>query len=655
MDMNLIVDLDPISFLERGGAEHFVGQIQNVDSLNLFLASLIDVDTTLWKYPVPSWILASKGAASIPSQITECPSKVNKVCRKMREVMAGAEKDGVTASGNIVEERHFLLPILSTLAKENPPKLEEALILIKNNAPSTNAKKSKQHMTLLSEQVQQSIKYLAFLADYELIFNTAIGLYDFDLAKAVARHSQMDPKVYLPMLKRWRELPEDTAKYEVDVKLKRYESALRHLVGACLSSTDGFEKCLKFIEEHGLHKLGLDLVKGDDDKYHTVMVSLGENLLSKRKPEEALTVFLASSPKHLNGAKRASRACGDWQTYFACCAEDGETVEEDVIATIAESISSKVGTMSEQRKHYLSAASIFLDYGRDVANAVDMLISAHAWSEGRRIAHLHGRPDLVKKVVDGSVSFALLTVTDLAERTSMFGKSSKRYAEVIVLRRDAMREAEESGAFDAHLDDNASMFSMQSTSSNTSLKSSASYSSAGSVGSVASVSTVISVGATSTFSFTGAVDSMKHKSKFNKIGRDKTKKKRQKRKGPNARRVKPGSEEELKELVATLVHTCPDRHFADIISETITFLLQSDKQSMGKMLFESYSELDSVVAQWQSARMLQDKKEREECKKKERKEGLVDKFIEHPCEKDINVISCKPLGEAVKSTLFYLF
>ena len=148
--------------------------------------------------------------------------------------MLDAEKEGViTTSGKIIKEGHFLLPILSTFAKESPPKLEEALSLIKNSA-SQVSKKSKS--VLLSEKVQSSIQYLAFLANYELLFDTSIGMYDFELAKAVARHSQMDPKVYLPMLKRWRELPESTARYEVDVKLKRYESALHHLVASSSTS-----------------------------------------------------------------------------------------------------------------------------------------------------------------------------------------------------------------------------------------------------------------------------------------------------------------------------------------------------------------------------------------------------------------------------------
>jgi len=659
VDMNLIVDLDPSHFLDKGGAEKFICQIEKIDNINLFLSSLIDVDTTLWKYPIPSWIGAEKSLPLV--------DKVNKVCTKMRQVMLDAEKEGIiTSSGKIIKEGHFLLPILSTFAKESPPKLEEALSLIKNSA-SQVSRKSKS--VLLSEKVQSSIQYLAFLANYELLFDTSIGMYDFELAKAVARHSQMDPKVYLPMLKRWRELPESTARYEVDVKLKRYESALHHLVASSSSTSnqedevkasndeeDHITKCLKFIEEHGLHKLGLRLFRHDKDSHRQIMISLGERLLSERKSEEALTIFLATTPRFLGGAKRASRTCGDWKTYFTCCAEDEDVLDNDQVSAMAESISSKIGNMKEQRENYASAATILLEYGEDVSYAIDMLISAHMWSEGRRIANRYKRADLVKKVADGAVSYARTCIEDIAERSTSFEEANKRYAEVIVIRREAIREAEEAGLNDLHHDDSASMFSMQSTASNTSLRSSASGASVGSVGSigsVASVSTVISVGANSTFSFTGDRDTMKHKSKFNNIGRDKKKKKKQRNKA-SRRKMKPGSEEELTGLVETLTHACPDDHYVNVISETITFLLQVDKKSMATLLFESYKELSSVIEQSQVNRMTKNNEAKIEREKEDRKEGRIYENVEHPCEKDINAIKCLPLNKSVESTLSFL-
>ena len=181
VDMNLIVDLDPAEFLEKGGVEQFIGQIEKIDYINLFLSSLIDVDTTLWKYPVPTWIKTSNSSRLvIPQNAITLEEKVNKVCKNVRGVLLDSEKEGITSSGKIVKEGHFLLPILSTFAKESPPKLEEALNLIKSTATRDPSKHSKRKSVLLSEHVQSSIQYLAFLANYEHIFNTAIGMYDFE-------------------------------------------------------------------------------------------------------------------------------------------------------------------------------------------------------------------------------------------------------------------------------------------------------------------------------------------------------------------------------------------------------------------------------------------------------------------------------------------
>jgi elongator complex protein 1 len=50
-------------------------------------------------------------------------------------------------------------------------------------------------------QVQSAIKYLVFLAEGSALFDAALGSCDFEMARAVARQCQMDPKIYLPLLK----------------------------------------------------------------------------------------------------------------------------------------------------------------------------------------------------------------------------------------------------------------------------------------------------------------------------------------------------------------------------------------------------------------------------------------------------------------------
>lgn len=135
-----------------------------------------------------------------------------------------------------------------------------------------------------------------FLADYELLFNTALGMYDFHLAKAVARNSQMDPKVYLPMLQRLSSFPEFRAKYEVDVMLKNFESALTNLFKSGLNEStdlycydeDHFEMRLSFIEEHKLHRLRLELFHNNSVWHRRILIALGEQLLRENKSDAAL-------------------------------------------------------------------------------------------------------------------------------------------------------------------------------------------------------------------------------------------------------------------------------------------------------------------------------------------------------------------------------
>ena len=88
----------------------------------------------------------------------------------------------------------FLLPILPTFAKQSPPKLEEALNLINENAMRQDVTHSSNKPPLFSDKSQSSIQYLAFLAEHENLFDRALGRYDYDMARAVTHNSQMDPK-----------------------------------------------------------------------------------------------------------------------------------------------------------------------------------------------------------------------------------------------------------------------------------------------------------------------------------------------------------------------------------------------------------------------------------------------------------------------------
>mmetsp|Transcript_26657 Transcript_26657/g.39433 ORF Transcript_26657/g.39433 Transcript_26657/m.39433 type:complete len:1504 (-) Transcript_26657:138-4649(-) len=657
VDMNLIVDMSPTECLDGGGLRTMVEQVENMNHLNLFIASLTNYNITEWKYPIPSWLLraqheverdmANEEEISYSKQKTfDFSTKVNKVCSKLRLEM-------IASDGKIPHKKgKFLLPILSTFAKENPPQLESALDLIRKDAieSATELQLSKKRSILLGDQAQGSIKYLAFLAEYVLLFNTALGMYDFELAKAVARNSQMDPKEYLPMLKHLRNLPEFEAKFEVDVKLKRYESALTHLYKFGVSEFDGeskfkkfseghFRRCKHFIEEHKLHKLGLELFVHYPQWHNEIICSLGEQLFKENKAQLSLSIFLAARPKYLDGAKRSAKACGDYKTFFACL--NGEMTKEEkyeVAINVAKDVSSGKGGLLGRREGLEAGARILLDYCGDVYGAIEMVISAEMWFEARRLALLHSAEDMQSFIVDEAVTYAKNCIQDFESRLDKFVEANRRYGKVVLIRKEARRSGVDA-IDDGQNDETGSLFSLASNASNTSIRSNMSGSS---VGSLASVSSVISAGAASSFSLVNNQDVVKHKSKFNNIGRKKKKKKATRRERIG---TKPGSEEELQNLVWTLQSNVIDSTYASIITETAQFLCQVDQLGVAIELYHAYCSFEESVITHRNDRIENETRNREEEEVKARKEGQFYEKVKLECEEQIDKLCCTHLPQ----------
>ena len=656
VDMNLIVDMDPVRFLEtNSGVKQMIEKVRKIDHLNLFIASLSNMDYTLWKYPVPRWFCRRNhdevhSEDKLDSPTFDFSLKINKVCEKMRNVMIDIDDCSET-----VEDK-FLLPVLSTFAKQDPPKLEDALSLIKQNAMKLSVA-NRGKSILLGDRAQSSIQYLAFLADYELLFNTSLGMYDFDLAKAVARNSQMDPKIYLPMVKRLKGLPMFVAKYEIDMKLKRYDSALinLHKSGMSLTDTDSmdsidgdhFNKCLQFIETHKLHRLGLELFVRNTPWHQQILVSLGELFLKEQKPDLALATFLVAEPKYYDGAKRAARMCGDWKTFFSCMVEDPtsspETIQ-DVATLVAEEVSSGRGGIYGRRERKDAAARILLDYCDDVHGAIDMLVSAELWFEARRVALFHDDLDSAIGIVDSAVDYSHSCLTDFEERAEYFEEANSRYNDVVFIRRQAKLDGEEM-VDDDNLE-TGSLFSLASNASNSSMSSNMSSSS---VGSVSSLSSVISAGARSTFSVITTDDSTRHKSKFNKIGRKKKKKKTRREK----MRLKPGSEEELQSLVTKMKVNVIDGGNLQPITDTIKFLAQVNKITEAKTLYEAYIAFKDRVSEKQQSRIKATMEKTLEKEKLDRSEGKFYERVILDCENTVDQLCCSDLPIMLSSLFLF--
>lgn len=640
VDPNLIVDMNPVDFLDGGGAKLFIEQIHNVEYLNLFISCLQNSNVTEERYPIPNWIQSFKSILDEEVPHFDFSTKLNRVCDVIRRLMMEMEENGQTECGRSIEEGHFLLPVLSTFAKEDPPQLENALQLIKDAASRKQTIAVKKH-PLLTDAAQNSIQYLAFLADYELLFETSLGMYDFDLARAVARNSQMDPKSYLPMLQRYRSLPLYFGRFQVDVSLKRYESALKNLSQSGIegeiiseanrsesdfSTGNDFDSCMQLIDMHQLHRLGLTIFATEVQR-NRIMLSLGDLLMTTKQEENALLIYLTTKPNDENRCARAASETRQWAVLFSLPSINGDDLKTQ---TLARKIADDLVTSSEgnfRRREILAQASrVLLDYAHDIVGAVDMLVRAESWLEAKRIGLLHSRNDLAKRVVTAAVAFAHTTAVDNEERGNAFVTAYERYTVVLKIRKAAIVSDGNSLELENAHDDSGSLFSSASQASNLSLRSTTSSSSVG------SLSSVISARSTSSFSLTGEADAYRHKSKFNQLGRNKPVKKKKKSKSS---KIRPGSEDELNGLVQTLTSNCTDATYSLVVGDTICFLVQNGQLDVARTLFDSYIGLcQSVTSSLEEPLKLQ-------------QTSLSEVRIVHAVEAEVNALSCFSLPQTI--------
>ena len=466
----------------------------------------------------------------------------------------------------------------------------------------------------------------------------------------------------MPLLKRLKAVPTYYGRCEVDIRLKRFENALRNLFesGQKRETLDGiepvklndsvaplssvgneFEHCMMLIENHRLHGVGLELYGKDPDKKRLIMLSLGENLLKESKADGALTVFLASEPVDIEQAKRAARACKDWKCFFtlSCQTEqNGHQSEKDLRESTAREISEGIALTSENQYNcqddFGDAARMLLDYCDDVDGAVDMLTKGWLWQEGCRVSTLHGRMDLVQHCVEAAVSFAETMQSDLEERKSAFREANSNYEEALERRKEAIRSG---GAMEDQFAaaETGSLFSAASNASNLSLQSTASTD---------SLSSVISIKSANSFSISGSEVDSRHRSKFNPMG---GKKKKKKKKQGKKNRIQPGSPEDLRVAFDALRGNCVNDDLSKVISQTLQFLSQIGGEiELAKAFFKSYTDLCDAIQLSHTAR--------DEARKSSQLAELHQVPVHLPVEEEVSGLACPKLSDSIYDVFILL-
>ncbi|ETN13305.1 hypothetical protein PPTG_22329 [Phytophthora nicotianae INRA-310] len=346
---------------------------------------------------------------------TVCPVKlfdVRRACEVLQEFMGAIqeiENDGEEA------EAALLLPFVTSAVKQSPPRFDKALGKVQkllHRSECDNETSSAQNRAAAT----RAIKHLIVLTDVDSLYSEALGLYDLDLVRTVATHSQRDPKEYVPFLDRVARLEnENWRKYTIDVHLERLARALTH-VAALINETSAENQeekvklhgiTLDLIKQGELYDQALELfphtpVKQSDRAFRQQILRLkGEFLDAEKKYEAAAFVYLAASEKEK--ARRSFIAARKWQMALALSARDQtpDKLRNEAYALAQELLNNQQqdGAVDD----VLAVSRIYVEYCNDIDEAVALLVTHQQWAEALRIAYLHQRDDLVESDIEPGV------------------------------------------------------------------------------------------------------------------------------------------------------------------------------------------------------------------------------------------------------------
>ncbi|KAH6688566.1 elongator complex protein [Plectosphaerella plurivora] len=381
VDMNILYDHRPEQFISNVGL--FLEQLKDVSYIDLFLSSLReeDVSQTMYKDTKKSTSqfsnVAPEAAATVPEESLK--SKVNKICDAVLAQLAGKKSTN-------------LQNIISAHVCKVPPALEDGLTLVAE---------------LMQEDdklAETAVEHICFLVDVNRLYDTALGLYNLELALLVAQQSQRDPREYLPFIQNLHQLPDLRRKFEIDDHLDRQAKALNHL-----KAMDAFEELEKYTVKHSLYQDALGLYRYDIPRHRALTNLYAEHLEANSKYRDAGLAY-----EHLqNYAKAMScyRAVGasSWRECLFAATQQQPPLSTEAL----EQLASVLADALTEAKDHSSAATIHLDYLSSIPDAVRSLCKGAQFAEAMRIIAFRSQSELLTSVFDPALVDALSSTTEL--------------------------------------------------------------------------------------------------------------------------------------------------------------------------------------------------------------------------------------------------
>lgn len=409
VDMNILHDYAPEQFMRDIGL--FVKQVKKVEHIDLFLSSLSEenVAETVYKETLTTALEKPLRNGHINGPVGSrggvLASKVNRICEAFLDVLNSQPSPSLQS-------------IITSYVCKNPPDLEAGLTLV-----SELRKQEKQ------EELEAAVEHICFLADVNPLYDTALGLYDLDVALLVAQQSQKDPREYLPYLQQLHDLPSLRQRFAVDRDLKRYRKALSHL-----HALDAFDELKAFMAKHELYSAAIELYRYDTSKLTELMRLQADYLSSRNRYKEAGIAY--EYVQDYVSAYEAYRSASLWQECLA--AAELVPVPEEELATLAKDLADAL----VEGKDFRAAATVQLEYLHELESAIRLLCKGYHFAEATRLVARHQKPELLRSVIDPGLIEASASMTELlAEMKSQLN------AQVPRLRDLRQKKAEDPMAF----------------------------------------------------------------------------------------------------------------------------------------------------------------------------------------------------------------
>ncbi|KAI9714407.1 MAG: hypothetical protein M1820_000368 [Bogoriella megaspora] len=377
VDMNILHDYNPSQFMSD--ISLFIKQINKADHIDLFLSQLRDEDVcrTMYKETLRTSALVEDQSQTKDHRSADSitKSKVNRICDAFLHALSNARGT-------------HLQNIITAHVCKSPPDLDAGLSLIGKIR------------TQGDEAVERAVEHICFLADVNLLYNHALGLYDLDLTLLVAQQSQKDPREYLPYLQGLQEQPDLRRKFNIDSDLGRRTRALQHL-----HDLNAFAELKLYAEKHELYSQAIDLYRYDEQSLNDLMKLYADYLNSRNRFKEAGIAY--EFLRDYESAYLAYRAATLWRESLSCASL--VPLPDAEIRALAQLLADGL----TESKDFFAAATVNLEYLDDVENAARLFCKGYWFADAIRVAARRGRHELLAEAVDVGLVEGMANMTEL--------------------------------------------------------------------------------------------------------------------------------------------------------------------------------------------------------------------------------------------------